>query len=72
MTPAQRDLAIRQLQAIAETIIEAASLPDGIPSGHCYAALMPLGITLEAYETIIETLIQMKKIRRSNHCLFAI
>jgi hypothetical protein len=46
--------------------------PEGIPSGHLYAALTTKGVHLDVYETILESLISEGKIKRSHHLLTSI
>jgi hypothetical protein len=57
-------------KVVEETVIEAG--PDGAPSGPVYAALMTVGVTLPVYESIVDALIGLGKIRRSNHVLYAV
>jgi len=45
----------RVVQAVAEAIREARE----IPSGHLYATLMPTGMSLQQYQSIIGTLLRI-------------
>lgn len=55
--------------AIVDTVKEAGDM--GAPSGHIYAALMHIGISLEVYQAILAMLIKENKIRRTGqHLLF--
>jgi hypothetical protein len=58
------------LLAILETIREAG--PEGCPSGPLYAASMTKGMTLEQYNAIIDALLTLQVITRSNHVLYAV
>jgi predicted oxidoreductase (fatty acid repression mutant protein) len=70
MQDAQRIALSKIILAVYETIKEAGE--QGAPSGVIYAALMGFGCSLEQYNAIIDAMIATKKIRRSNHLLYAI
>lgn len=53
------------LKTIADIIIAAAS--EGRPSGEVYAMLLPYGVTLATYETIVATLVEIGKIKVDGH-----
>jgi hypothetical protein len=57
--------ALQVIKAVADTIKEMGT----IPSGHVYAAFMSAGISLEAYESIINRLVQEGFVRRDPHHL---
>jgi hypothetical protein len=56
------------LKIVLETVEEAGE--EGAPSGPMYAALQTAGVSLEAYESIVQFLIDKKAIRKSNHVLY--
>lgn len=59
------------ITAISMAICEAvAEMPDGLPAGPLYAALMTTGITLEQFEIIMDTLVSIGKVRKSGHQYF--
>jgi len=64
-----RETALLVCGAVLEAIKEAG--PQGLPSGHLYAALCGK-LSLENYQAIIEILTRLGKIRNSNHLLTAI
>lgn len=68
MTPMKLDL----LLGLANDIYEAIeSSPNGLPSGHLYAALMgmmPLGL----YQTLIDGLVGAGRITNNGHLLKAV
>lgn len=53
---------------VVETVEEAGA--EGVPSGLIYSVLTPIGITLEAYESIVQFLIEQGAIRKSDHVLY--
>ena len=55
------------VQIIVDAVNDAG--PSGIPSGHMYAAVMPV-VTLDTYNYIINALVRHGKIRHSNHVLY--
>lgn len=56
------------MQALLETVQEAGS--EGAPSGPLYMACQQFGITLEAYQAIMEILVKQGLVTHSNHCYF--
>lgn len=54
LTPAERRAAILALEGIAQIV--AAAGPLGAPAGHVYAACMPAGISLEAFQGAVALL----------------
>lgn len=56
------------LGAVVETVREAG--PTGAPGGHIYAALMHVGVTLDQYERIMDTLVQAKILVKRGQCYF--
>ena len=58
---------VTMLRTIAEAIKEAG--PEGIPSGHLYAALMGKFSSVQAYESFIGILIRSGIVRQSGHVL---
>lgn len=64
----------RYVQAIrltADTILAAvdAAGPTGQPEGPLYAALMPLGVTLPIFESLLKGLELAGRIRRNGHLI---
>lgn len=61
---------LKQKLTIAAVIGEAIKLagPDGIPSGHLYAATMSK-CSLDEYQAAIRTLTRLKLVREWNHLL---
>lgn len=62
------------LKKIADAIIGAVqeSGKHGYPAGHLYAALMPLGLSLENFEQIMSGLEKAKMVRKSGHLYYAV
>lgn len=54
------------VRLVFEAIVESvdAAGPDGVPAGHLYAALMPIGISLEQFESFVSAAVSLGKIRR--------
>ena len=65
---------IKVLRAIGDVIVEAVAESGklGAPGGPIYAALMPLGITLEQYEGIMAGLVGARKLRKQGQLYFAV
>lgn len=63
----------KALHAVAEAVVETIkeSGPNGAPGGYLYTALMVYGFTLEQFEILMDTLIQIGKVKKSGHCYFA-
>lgn len=71
MTKDQAKLILKHLaDVVVETVREAGA--EGAPEGPMYAAFMAHGLSLDAFTAIVEALIAAKKIRRSNHVLYAV
>ena len=69
-TKAELKIAFDLCKVALETIVSAG--PDGIPSGHLYAAMMSVFSSVHTYESMIALLIRSKLITRaSNHVLTA-
>jgi hypothetical protein len=64
---------IKVLRAIGDVIVEAVAESGklGAPGGPIYAALMPMGITLEQYEGIMAGLVTARKLRKQGQLYFA-
>lgn len=63
--------AVQVAKAVYEAIKEFG--PDGVPSGHLYAAVSSVFSSLETYESMIDMLVRSRMVRRtSNHCLVAV
>lgn len=60
---------IRPVLELVHTLIEASG-PEGIPSGHLYAALMGF-MDLETYQSLIDLMIKSGGITLNNHVLRA-
>lgn len=54
-----------------ETMLEAiaAAGEEGIPSGHLYAMLMPYGMKLDTYQTLLGMLKKAGRVKEINHVL---
>lgn len=63
----------KQVIEIIKTVYELikATGTEGIPSGHLYARLMPLGCEMRHYEMIIGTLVNAGLVTETNHLLRA-
>jgi hypothetical protein len=57
-------------QAVLETVAEMGE--QGAPGGVLYAALMVYGIGLETFESIMEGLVAVGKLRRSGDLYYAV
>ena len=65
----QQSTALHQIgRAILETIRES---PDGAPSGHLYAAVMTVGVSLEQYEQIMLGLVNARLVYKRWDCYFS-
>lgn len=64
-----KQAAIDIAKAVYECIVAAG--PQGVPSGHLYAACMGGGMTLDAYEGCIRLLERAGLIRNERHLLTA-
>ena len=61
------------LKLICDAIIEAIGTTDqGVPGGPLYATLMPYGITLEQFETIMSTLVAVGQLRKEGQLYFRV
>lgn len=58
------------VSVIIDTIKDAG--PLGAPSGPMYAALSAHGMTLNTYNSIIDALTRVGKIRQENHVLYLV
>lgn len=56
-------------KALLETVQEAGE--RGAPAGPLYAAVMTVGISLNAFEQIMGALVQARMVRKSGHVYFA-
>jgi hypothetical protein len=65
MNKQQIDATIKTAQAIAESIRECTRSQGYAISGHLYAALSSIGISLEQYETFLTILINGKLVKRN-------
>lgn len=63
MTYEQKVALIRGLGDAVTDAVKAAG-PAGAPGGTIYACLMGLGITLESYQTIMDTLVQVGRLTK--------
>lgn len=58
---------------LCEIVVEAVhESPNGIPSGHVYAAFMQFGLTLEQYLYLESICIASGKIKKEHHLLTAV
>ena len=64
ITPEQRKAVLELIQAIAETIKELGS----VPAGHLYARLMDK-MSIETFQTIVDTLVKAKIIENKGFLL---
>lgn len=71
--PTEKQRQVEALRALADSIIEAvkAAGPSGAPAGPLYAALMACGMTLDQFETIMNVLVRVGKLRKSGLLYFA-
>jgi hypothetical protein len=65
VTKEQIASAINTVHAVAEAIRAAKEIPSGV----LYATLMPTGITIDKYESIIGTLTRAKLVQNKSHVL---
>jgi len=69
VTEQEKRAVIGLMTAIVETVKEAGKL--GAPGGVMYAALMAHGCTLDQFNTIMQVLVNVGKLRRSGNLYFA-
>jgi hypothetical protein len=67
----ESDKVVSALRLAVACILDAAEAagPQGAPSGVVYAALNAHGLTLPAYQQILDALIQSGKVTVSGHCI---
>lgn len=58
------------LDVIAETVEEAGA--QGAPSGHVYAALNTVGVTLQAYELMVQLLVVRGRVAQRGDVLYPV
>jgi hypothetical protein len=64
--------AIKALLAVVAVVIETLEeCPEGLPEGHLYAILMPMGCTLPRFNQLVELLIGSGKVKKQGHLLLA-
>jgi len=63
----QKQAVVLVLGTIVEAIREAGAA--GVPSGHLYAMLMPLGLSLDTYQTIIGAMVKSGQVTDNGHLL---
>jgi len=58
---------------ICRTVIEAveASGAQGVPEGHLYAMMMPMGCNLDQFQKLISLVIGTGKVKKRGHLLLA-
>lgn len=58
--------------AIADAIVDIVneSGKDGVPSGYIYAAVMVLGLTIAAFNRLMEGLVSSGKLTKRGDCYF--
>ena len=68
--PNTKQLQILKLlcDTIIESVREAGSL--GMPAGNLYAALMPLGISLEQFERLMSSLVNIGQLHKRNQVYY--
>ena len=71
MNESENKKVVEALRLAMACILDAAEAagPMGAPSGVVYAALSAHGLTLPAYQQILDALIQAGKITVSGHCI---
>jgi hypothetical protein len=73
-TPITQEQA-KAIMALADIIVETAKEAretGGAPSGPMYAAMSAHGVSLEAYQQILDVLVKIGKVRVVNHCVLAV
>ena len=58
------------MDIIYDTVKESGEM--GAPSGPVYAALMSIGVSLDVYNAMIDSMVKAGRLRKSGHVLFAI
>lgn len=67
LTSGERAVLLGLIDAVME-LVNAAG-PMGRPSGELYSYLMPLGITIQQYQQILDSLVAVGYITVSNHLI---
>lgn len=60
------------IKAMCDAIIQACAVPDGVPGGTIYAALMSQGCTLAQFEAIMSTLVTLGKVSKRGNCYYGL
>ena len=73
-TDMNREKAIAAARTIASMVVETIreTGPLGCPSGVLYSGLMGMGCTLAQYEALIGALVNVGRVRKEGHLLFAV
>lgn len=68
-----RRTAVNVIAAAADALVETVNeMPDGVPSGHAYAAFGAHGMSYAVYQQIVTALVRVGRIRIENDLLLPV